>query len=218
MGTEDGASLRQRKPKSPCLKCSLNPSLCICSLLPILQNPLKLKTKISLIIHSKELKRTTNSGRLALHCLLNSEMRVRGERLESANDDRCGLDLSDLLTQDYETLLFYPSEDAVELNKSYVARLSKPIQLIVPDGNWRQASKVHTRHPELEKIPRVMLKIPNLAKFHLRAESSEFGMSTLEAIARAMAVIEGDEVGEKLLAVYRAKLERTLIGRGKISS
>ena len=204
MGTENGASLRQRKPKSPCLKCFLNPSLCICSLLPTLD----LKTKISLIIHAKELKRTTNSGRLALHCLTNSELRIRGESQEP-------LDLSDLLAPSYHSLLFYPSDAAVELTLDYLRPLSdKPIHLIVPDGNWRQASKVQTRHPELKNIPRVMLKKPNLAKFHLRAESSEFGMSTLEAIAHALGLIEGALVGEELLKVYNAKLERTLLGRG----
>ncbi len=210
MGTDNGARRRQRKPKSPCLKCFLNSSLCICSLLPILD----LKTKISLIIHAKELKRTTNSGRLALHCLTNSEMRVRGESHQS-------LDLSDLLSPNYFSLLFYPCEGAAELTPEYLQatyRLTdKPIQLIVPDGNWRQASKVHSRHPELKDIPRVMIKTPNLAKFHLRTESSEFGMSTLEAIARAMGLIEGEKVGQQLLAVYQAKLERTLIGRGKLS-
>ncbi len=204
MGTENGASLRQRKPKSPCLKCFLNPSLCICSLLPTLD----LKTKISLIIHAKEMKRTTNSGRLALHCLTNSELRVRGEPKET-------LDLSDLLSSAYHSLLFYPSEEAVELTTDYLRPLSnRSIQLIVPDGNWRQASKVQTRHPELKNIPRVMLKRPNLAKYHLRAENSEFGLSTLEAIAHALGIIEGPEVGEMLLKVYQAKLDRTLIGRG----
>lgn len=204
MGTENGASLRQRKPKSPCLKCFLNPSLCICSLLPTLD----LKTKISLIIHAKELKRTTNSGRLALHCLTNSELRIRGESQQP-------LDLSDLLSPSYHSLLFYPSDAAVELTLDYLRPLSdKPIHLIVPDGNWRQASKVQTRHPELKNIPRVNLKRPNLAKFHLRAESSEFGMSTLEAIAHALGVIEGPDVSEKLLQVYQAKLHGTLVGRG----
>ncbi len=204
MGTENGARLRQRKPKSPCLKCFLNSSLCICSLLPTLD----LKTKISLIIHAKEMKRTTNSGRLALHCLTNSELRIRGESKQS-------LDLSDLLEPSYHSLLFYPSEDAAELTMDYLRLISnKPIHLIVPDGNWRQASKVQTRHPELKNIPRVMLKRPNLAKFHLRAESSEFGMSTLEAIAHALGLIEGPLVGEELLKVYNAKLERTLLGRG----
>ncbi len=209
MGTTDGASRRQRKPKSPCLKCFLNSSLCICSLLPALD----LKTKISLIIHAKELKRTTNSGRLALHCLKNSEMRIRG-------DSKSPLDLSDLLTPDYQSFLFYPSEDATELTPLFLSSLSsrKPLQLIVPDGNWRQASKVQSRHPELKNIPRVMIKIPNLARYHLRAESSEFGMSTLEAIARALAVIEGEKVGQRLLDVYKLKLERTLMGRGIILS
>src|SRR5262245_31383046 len=63
-------------------------------------------------------------------------MRLRGQTRET-------LDLRDLLTAQYRTLLFYPSDDAVELDKELVAQDQKPIQLIVPDGTWRQASKVH---------------------------------------------------------------------------
>ena len=39
-------------------------------------------------------------------------------------------------------------------------------------------------------------------------------MATLQAIARGLAVIEGDAVGAQLMKLYQAKIERTLIGRG----
>jgi DTW domain-containing protein YfiP len=176
---------------------------CICAGMPSLD----LKTKVTLVIHAKELKRTTNTGRLALKALVNSEMRVRGA-------DKEAVDLSDLLTPDYRTILFYPSEDAVELTPEFVNESSLPIQLIVPDGSWRQASKVHYRHHELKDVIRVKITTPNLNPFHIRKETTEFGMATLEAIALALEIIEGDKVGSELKNLFQRKLEATLMGRG----
>ncbi len=192
----------KRKPQDPCQGCFLHKDRCICDQIPTLS----LKTKIALIIHTKELKRTTNTGRLAVKILSNSEMRVRGE-------GRDALDLSDLLVLEYRTLLFYPSDGALELNRELVESSPLPIQLIVPDGNWRQASKVHYRHHELKDIPRVMISSPNLNPDHMRAETTESGMATLEAIATALGVIEGEEVKKTLMAFYQLKLEGTLSGR-----
>jgi len=153
------------------------------------------------------LKRSSNTGRLALRALVNSEMRVRG-------DTRAALDLSDLLTHRYRTFLFYPTVEAVELDHELVAQDPTPIQLIVPDGTWRQARKVHSRHHELKDVLRVKISTPNLAKFHLRAQHKLEGMATLQAIAHALGVIEGELVKARLMKVYDAKLERTMIGRG----
>lgn len=197
---------RKRKTQDPCQECFLHKDRCICSETP----HLSLKTKVTLIIHSKELKRTTNTGRLALKSLTNSEMRVRGL-------DHSPLDLSDLISPEYRTLMFYPSEDAVELNEALIKESSLPIHLIVPDGNWRQASKVHYRHHELAGVQRVKISSPNTAPFHIRAENTESGMATLEAIAHAMGIIEGEIVKATLLQFYQRKLEETLKGRGKQS-
>ena len=195
---------RKRKTKNPCPRCGLHLKLCICLIIP----NLPLKTKIILVIHAKELKRTTNTGRLALAALPNSEMKVRGDKASP-------LDLSHLEDANYTTLLLYPAADAQVLDENYRQTLTKPVQLIVPDGNWRQAGKVHLRHPELATYPRVMLNQPNLATQHLRAETSSFGMSTLEAIARAIGILEGRDAEAALLRLYQAKLKNTLLGRGK---
>ena len=184
----------------------MNRSLCLCDLIP----SINLKTKVSLIIHRRELKRTTNTGTLLTKSLINSEMRVRGEA------DRKALDLSDLLSPQYRSFLFYPADDALELNQDLVAADSLPIQLIVPDGNWRQASKVQSRHPELKDIPRVKISTKNPSQFHLRKEHFPEGMATLQAVAYALGVIEGPAVMETLLQLYQTKLERTLIGRGQL--
>lgn len=192
-----------RKTKEPCEVCFMHPRFCLCAAIP----KLDLKTRLCLVVHYRELRRTTNTGSLAVQALKNSEMRVRGQ-------DRAGLDLGDLLNSNYRTLLFYPSDEAVDLTPEFVAADPRPVQLIVPDGNWRQASKVHYRHKELADVPRVMIKAANTAKYHLRVEHMEEGMATLQAIAHAMGVLEGDEVKKSLMALYNLKLERTLLGRG----
>jgi DTW domain-containing protein YfiP len=194
---------RKRKTKDPCEKCFLNRGFCICSQIPTLA----LCTRILLVIHSKELKRTTNTGRLAIHALINSEMLVRGE--QSAQ-----LDMSSCLNNGYETVLLYPSVDAEELSDYVSKPRAKPLQLIIPDGNWRQAGKVATRQPELRNVTRVKISGINQSNYHLRKEHFPEGLSTLEAIARSLAIIEGPQVGEKLMALYQAKLHATLRARG----
>ena len=194
---------RQRKTKDPCPGCALHRSRCVCEFIPSLD----LKTRVTLIVHAKELKRTTNTGALALKGLVNSQMLVRGR-------DHSPLDLSPELSDGYRTLLFYPSEDAVELDHEYVSRSPRPIQLLVPDGNWRQASKVHYRHPELKEIPRVMISTPNPELNFLRAENTEHGMATLQAIALALGIIEGPKIQSELMRLYDKKLAGTLSGRG----
>lgn len=181
--------------------CFLHLQRCICSSIP----KIELKTKLTLVIHHRELKRTTNTGRLAVQALVNSEMHVRGKEGEA-------LQAASLLSADYEPYILYPSEDAVDLES---LKPLKPVQLIVSDGNWRQAGKLHRRHEELKNIPRVRISQKNLARYNLRNEHFAVGFSTLEAIAIAIGHFEGDSVKDQLIALYRAKLKATLAGRGQ---
>ena len=186
-----------------CPVCDASRTLCMCAVLPRLD----LRTKISLVIHHRELSRSSNTGLLALRALVNCELRVRGAGREM-------LDLSDLLSPQYRSLLFYPCADAVELNRQLICEDARPIQLIVPDGTWRQARKIHSRHQELKDLPRVKISTPNDSTFQLRAQSRLEGMATLQAIACALGIIEGDLAAAQLMKLYRARVDRTLSARG----
>ena len=168
---------------------------------------LNLRTRIALVIHHRELARSSNTGLLAHQSLVNSEVRIRGESREV-------LDLTGLLSPEYRSLLFYPSNDALELDHELVCHDVRPIQLIVPDGTWRQARKIHSRHPELKDIPRVKISAPNHGIFQLRAQSRPERMATLQAIACALRIIEGDLVAAQLMKLYHARVDRTLRARG----
>ena len=189
-----------------CAICHAQRDCCICHGLPRIE----LRTKVCLVIHAKELRRSSNTGRLAIAALVNSEMRIRGH-------PRQPLELGDLLAEPYRTLLFYPSHEAVELTSTLVAQDPRPIQLIVPDGTWRQASKISYRYRELQDVQRVMISTPNSSEFHLRAQHRAEGMATLQAIAHALGVIEGDFVKGQLMRLYNVKLQQTLLNRGLLT-
>ena len=147
--------------------------------------------------------------------LKNSEIRLRGERDQS-------LDCTDLKeTQSVLPLLLFPSEDAHELNSEFLSTHLKPgqrVALIVPDGNWRQCGKVANRVPGLQSMMRVKLAPGALSEYRLRQEPRPECLCTFEAIERALGVLEGKNVEEKLHVFFRLKQDRTLWSRGVLKT
>lgn len=167
-----------------------------------------------MLVHYKELKRTTNSGRLIEKTLENQKIWVRGRLGEP-------LDHGMILKPGHRPLMLYPSEDAAVLDINWLTEYKmqnpgdEPFQLLIPDGNWRQASKVHYRVEELKAVPRVTLP-PNLSDTDdlLRLETKTNGMSTLEAIGHALGVLDDLRIRDHLLGAYRMKKAAVLKGRG----
>ena len=175
-------------------------SLCICSLFKRIET----RTRLLLVIHRAEIRKPTNTGHLATSCLVNSETLVRGREGEPS---------SELPLDGSRALLLYPHEDARPLE-----RVDGPVTLIVPDGTWRQASKVRARVPGVKDISCVTLPPGPPSIYRLRSEAHPHGLATLEAIARALGILEGPEVQEALEHVFRAMVERTLWVRGTIGA
>lgn len=191
-----------------CARCRMHQSLCVCALIPRIET----RTRLLLVIHFSEDRKPTNTGRLATECLVNSEVVVRGHRdAQSENDP---LPIPDGTTP----VLLYPAEDAVPLVDLAPKLGAQPITLIVPDGNWRQAFKVRNRVPGLRSVPCATLPAstdkPSI--YRLRAEAHAHGLATIEAIARALGVLEGPEVEAALEYPFRAMVERTLWARGEL--
>lgn len=177
-------------------------NLCVCALIPRIES----RTRLVLLIHRYEDRKSTNTGRLAAECLANSEIIVRG--FESTPTPP--------LTWDPESqpLFLFPHEDAAPLAPRLPS--DRPVTLIVPDGTWRQASKVRNRVPGLREVPCFSLPPDVPSIYRLRAEAHEQGLATAEAIARAMGILEGVHVRHAIEEVFRAMVERTLWSRGVI--
>jgi DTW domain-containing protein YfiP len=186
-------------------------NLCVCALIP--SPRLVTRTRLVLLIHRYEERKPTNTGRLAAECLANSEVVVRGHEAQPTP--------AFVSAPDRQPLLLFPHEGATPLAELLVAdgsRFARPVTLIVPDGNWRQASKVRQRVPGLRDVPCVALPAAEPSSYRLRSEPHAAGLSTLEAIARAMGLLEGDHVRRVLEGVFRAMVERTLWSRGTVST
>jgi DTW domain-containing protein YfiP len=184
----------------------MHDSLCICALIPRLET----RTRLLLVIHRYEDRKTTNTGRLAAQCLARSAIIVRGHESQP----------SALLPIEPGTqpVLLFPAEDAGCITA--FAGSEKPVTLIVPDGTWRQASKARKRVPGLREAPCVTLPPGTPSHYQLRVDAHQAGLGTMEAIARAFGVLEdrgggeGREVQRQLEWVFRVMVERTLWSRG----
>jgi DTW domain-containing protein len=82
--------------------------------------------------------------------------------------------------------------------------------LVVLDGNWAQAKALWWRNPWLTKLRRFVV-VPDGPSLYgdLRREARPDAVSTLEAVALALSVLEADAaVREKLLVPFRALLAK----------
>ena len=113
-------------------------------------------------------------------------------------------------------LLLYPAPDAVPLDR--LPPTDQPTILVVPDGTWRQAERLRRLVPGLRALPCVTPPPGPRSTYRLRTELRPDGLATLEAIARAYAVLEGPAVAAALDRGFRAMVERTLWTRGAIEA
>ncbi len=184
--------------------------LCICELMP----KYSLRTRVTVLMNGREFKSTTNTGKLATRMLSNSEVRVR--------EPGVPFDASGLVAEGMQSLILFPRAGALELAPWRIADYRKPIHLIVPDGNWRSARKLPTRVPELEGVPYVTLPPGPPSSYKLRNSEHEENLSTYEAIARALAIIEGGEgeqgpeLQRRFEAIFEIMVERVLWSRGQL--
>ena len=176
---------------------------CICRSIPRFE----LDTRIVLVMHYREQIKTTATGPLALEALPNSELRIHGHQ------DR-PLDLSDLDVPERRTLLLYPGDDAPILSKDLLDRDNRFVTLVVPDGNWRQASRMGRRLPGLEHAEMVRLPEGAQSRWGIRREHHRDGLATFEAIARALGIIESPDVQAGMEDLFRLMVQRTLDSRG----
>jgi DTW domain-containing protein YfiP len=111
--------------------------------------------------------------------------------------------------------LLFPAEDALPLARWKDSAL--PLTLIVPDGTWSQASRARRRVAGLAELPCVTLPEGPPSGYGLRHTVGAGRLSTMEAIARALGVLDGPEVERALLDLHRLIVERTLWTNGRIA-
>ncbi|QSV46757.1 tRNA-uridine aminocarboxypropyltransferase [Geobacter benzoatilyticus] len=192
------------KRSERCERCRMHLERCVCPAIPRYD----LATRVVLVMHHREYPKPTATGPLALEALPNSELRIHGER-DSL------LDLSDLAVPERRTLLLYPGDDVPVLTRELVERDPRPVTLVVPDGTWRQASRMGRRLPGLAHAEMVRLPEGLPTQWGVRREHHPQGLATFEAIARALGIIESPAVQTGLEELFRLMVQRTLEAGGR---
>ncbi len=182
-----------------CLNCRVNTHFCVCDFI----KPFEIKTNVSLIVHVRELKLTSNTAQFAQKMMpKNTEIVIRGRMNETFSSEGT-------LKRSGRPLFLYPHEDALELNDDFKEKFPGPYHLIIPDGNWQQARKVRQREEGFSKLPAVKLPSGIVSEYGLRKALHPEWVSTYEAMAHALAVLEGSETKEKLMDFFRIWVHRT---------
>ncbi len=157
-------------------------------------------------MHCAEENKSTSTARLLNMLLPKSEIHVVGR----LNDP---YDLSRMIEPGSVPLVLFPEPSAQILTDSFVERLSGPVTLIVPDGTWKQARKLTHHTPELRGIRRVQLAQGEPSRYMLRRNQSAGGVCTMEAVARALGVLEGAAVQQELERYLHLMVQRVLFSR-----
>lgn len=165
--------------------------------------PLELRTRIVVVMHRREVHKTTSTARLVPLALTNSEICLVG-----LPEDRVSLGAPAATPR--RTLLLFPADDSRELEPRDSSEL---LTLVAVDGNWRQAHKLARRDPALLALPRVHAPPGPPSRYALRKHPDPRFLATFEAIARALGVLEGPAVREQLEALLDAKVARTMSTR-----
>lgn len=179
-----------------CAACRLRRDECVCTHAP----HLKISTRLILVMHSKEWHKTTNTGHFARLAIKDAEVRLHGCPKQKVIST--GVDASS------STLVLYPGRGANPLSREYLASLVRPLTLLVPDGNWNQANHMMRRLPMLNQARPVCLGGTTLDLKFLRHNRCADRMSTFEAIAQALGIMEGRETEDDLLKFFRHVLDR----------
>lgn len=182
-----------------CKNCQVNNHFCVCSYI----KPFEIKTNVSLIVHVRELKLTSNTAQFAEKMLPErANIVIRGRMNEV-------FDSAPTLQREGRPLFLYPHEDALELNDDFKEKFPGPYHLIIPDGNWQQARKVRQREAGFSALPAVKLPAGILSEYGLRKAIHPEWVSTYEAMSHALGILEGTHVRDQLLDFFRTWVKHT---------
>ena len=175
-------------------------TLCICALIPRVET----RTRVLVILHQLEDRKPTNTGRLAARCLVNAAVSARGGGAPAS------------LWQGTQPVLLFPHPDARPLEDWRDG--ARPLTLVVPDGTWRQANKARRRVEGLAELPCVALPPVVRSSYRLRHDKRPDRVSTIEAVALALRILEGAAAADPLERIFRIMVDRTLWTNGRIAT
>ena len=91
-----------------------------------------------------------------------------------------------------------------------------PTRLVVLDASFRRAKRMYKRIEAVRRLPQLGLPAPAIVPERLRRSPRPDGMSTIEAIAAGLSIVETPEIGSTLLAAYAEFVRRADLAHGRV--
>jgi DTW domain-containing protein YfiP len=185
-------------PRVLCCRCARPPRVCVCVLLPDLAPA----ARVLVLQHPKERRVAIGTARMAARCLRGASV-VVGTRL----DDHPAIARA-LSDPGRRPILLWPGADAVDLD---LAPPDGPITLLVVDGTWHTARTLLRLNPRVAALPRYAIAPAAPSEYRIRREPRAECLSTIEALAAALGVLERDpERYRAMLVPFRAMVDAQL--------
>ncbi len=172
--------------------------MCLCAYV----EPRETRTRLLLLQHPRERRVPVNTLRIAALCLPAATVRVG---VDFAEDLVVARHLSDNARP---AVLLFPGEAARDLRHDPP---TGDVTLVVIDGTWWQAERVLKSNPTLAGLPRYGFNPSQPGRYRIRREPAEHCVATIEALAEALTLLDGDTgVAEALLKPFDVMVERQL--------
>ncbi|WP_371189080.1 tRNA-uridine aminocarboxypropyltransferase [Thalassotalea maritima] len=166
-----------------CTRCERPLVTCICDCI----RPIDNQVEICFLQHPSESKQAKGSVKLA-HLCLNKSRIIVGENF--TNNDELNQMLQRPRQQAY---LLYPSESAT-VATPMAAKLQANTLLIVLDGTWKKAYKMLQLSKNVQALPRLTLDKQIKSQYVIRKHHKPTDVSSLEACAHALAILEHNQM------------------------
>jgi len=168
---------------------------CFCDRITVLPT----RTRILLLQHPREQRVAVGTARMAQLALPSSRLRVG---LDFAEDK----EVLEALDPSSSTYVLFPGPGALPVEQ---LPRDRAVTLVVLDGTWWQARKLLRLNPAIAGLPRVAFRPHKPSAYLIRREPADFCVSTIEALAEVLTVLE-PEGGRfaRLLDPFHAMVER----------
>ncbi|HTM18849.1 MAG TPA: DTW domain-containing protein [Kofleriaceae bacterium] len=180
-----------------CPRCFLQLHLCLCAEV----RPIDNRTHVVVLRHWLESGKNSNTARIAALALARCSVHDLGRDLPAEQVDRLATPGTWLLFPDGPALTTAPSPP--------------PARLLVLDGSWHQARHMRQKLHGLRGLPVLCLPPAPAPVERLRRPPRQGALATIEAIAAALALLEGEAPAAALRDLYALQVTRSRIsGRG----
>lgn len=173
----DGTTGEGWEPRAICWRCERPQRVCVCAHIPQIET----ETPVLVLQHPRERHVAIGTARMASLCLPRSTL-VVGTRVD---DDKAVV--AALSDPERPAILLWPGPGARDLATDPPGH---PVTLVVVDGTWSLAKKLVRLNPKIAALPRYALAPEAPSEYRIRREPAEGCVSTIEAMAQALGILE----------------------------